>query len=175
MFWHCKEGVKPPYQRYRRQWPGRLMYKISLHPLWFFCVLDSLGNLLSEVMQKNKKQKTQKPKTKDPSFSSHLCNSLMMQLSESTCPKDFVYYQLFQGMECVCHYLFQLQDLVLHPFLLLWQNTRNKPANSHVSKIKGQTLACVQNYGCDKGWWADCLQKVKDRKGSVSLLSSPDS
>lgn len=90
------------------------------YTLTLFSIVDSMVNLQSKAMQKNKtknpKAKQQQQKT---SFTSHTFKSIIVQMSESTYPKEFLYYQLLQKMRWVYHCVFWLQDLVLQPLFFL--------------------------------------------------------
>ena len=91
-----------------------------LYTLWFFWIW-SLENLESEVRQKKKALNKSHPL--------HLISvsSLWCSCQKKAHPKDLLYHQLLQWTQWVCHHWFWLQDLVLRPFPLLWQNTKTNP------------------------------------------------
>lgn len=76
------------------------MYPLSgiFYTLTLFSIVDSMVNLQSEAMQKTKQIKTKHPTpqtttttTQNPLFHLLPFKSTMAQLSENTCPKDFLY------------------------------------------------------------------------------------
>ena len=129
-----------------------------LYTLGFFWIW-SLENLESEVRQKKKAQNKSHPL--------HLISvsSLWCSCQKKAHPKDLLYHQLLQWTQWVCHHWFWLQDLVLRPFPLLWQNTKTNP------DFPGGPVA--KNQPAMQGTWLQTLsRKISHAIGQLSQCTT---